>query len=126
MINNINVLIISSDYDLFTRLALQLKEPVFKVFYARGAGQRLQPIIDQVEPDLIVIDPEVPTFRGIALSMLVRNWSPKPILMLSAAYTQENEIRALDMDAEGYLSQPFDIRLVAIRIDNLLSPSLIG
>ena len=126
MINKTNVLIISSDSELFTRLAQPLRKPDYKVFFASSNEQGLKSLIDQIEPDIIVIDPEVPTFKGIALSMLVRRWSPVPILMLSAACTQKNEIRTLDMDAEGYLSQPFNVKLVPIRIDNVLAPSLIS
>jgi DNA-binding response OmpR family regulator len=119
--NTIKVLIISSDYDLFTQLTLPLREPVFKVYFASGTEKELRSVVNNIKPDLIVVDPEIPSLRGIALSMLVRRWTPVPIMMLSTFHTRENEIRGLDLDADEYLSQPFNVSLIAARIDNILS-----
>lgn len=126
MISTKNVLIISSDPNLNGRLTRVLSEPEYRVFYAGRTDKKLRPIINQIKPDLIVVDPEIPTLRGIALSLLIRQWSAAPILMLSAAETQENEIRALDMHADEYLGEPFDVGAVSVRIDSILTLSHAG
>jgi DNA-binding response OmpR family regulator len=118
-----SVLIISSDPDLKSRLARMLCGQEYKVYYALRSDQELQQKIERIDPRLIIVDPEIPVLKGIALSLLIRQWSPAPILMLSAVCTQPNEIRMLDMNAEEYLSEPFDVRLFSVRIDNILSPS---
>ena len=43
--------------------------------------------------------------------------------MLSAAQTQENEIRALYMHADEYLGEPLDVGIVSVRIDSILTLS---
>jgi len=100
-----------------------LSGPEYQVFYALRTEQQLQQKIVEINPSLIIVDPDIPALRGISLSLLIRQWSPAPILMLSAARTQPDEIRMLDIDAEEYLSEPFDISLFSARIDNILSPS---
>jgi DNA-binding response OmpR family regulator len=124
LISKRNILIISNDPDLNDRLAVLLREPQYQVFQARRTEQKLRSMIDRIKPDLIVVDPDTPTLKGIALSLLIRQWYPIPILMLSAADTQTNEIRMLDMKADGYLSEPFDVSLFSVRINRILSPSL--
>ena len=126
MINTKSVLIISNDPDLNSRLDSVLREPEYRLNYMRRADKNLRPVIKRLKPDLIVIDPEIPELRGIALSLLLRQWSQVPILMLSAEKTLENEVRALDMDALDYLSEPFDVGIVSVRVDDILSPSHSG
>lgn len=126
MKNAKNVLIISNDPDLNSRLDFVLREPEYSVNYARRADKNLRPIINRLKPDLIVVDPEIPALRGIGLSLLIRQWSPVPILMLSAEKTLENEVRALDMDTIDYLSDPFDVGVVSVRVDDILLTSQAG
>jgi two-component system, OmpR family, KDP operon response regulator KdpE len=126
LISTRNVFIISNDPELHNRLAPLLSETEYRVIYTRRTEQKLQSMIYKIKPDLIVVDPEVPTLRGLALSLLIRQWSPAPILMLSVEHTQQNEVRMLDLEADGYLSDPFNISLFPVRINNLLSPSPTG
>jgi two-component system, OmpR family, KDP operon response regulator KdpE len=118
-----NVLIISDNPELISRLTKVLVEPKYRVFCVNRTDKKLRLKVNQSNPDLIVVDPEIPTLRGISLSLLLRQWLPAPILILSAARTQEDEIRALDMEADEYLSEHFDVGVVSVRIDRLLSPS---
>jgi two-component system, OmpR family, KDP operon response regulator KdpE len=118
-----NVFMISDDPELISRLTKVLVEPEYRVFCANRTDKKLRLKINQFNPDLIIVDPEIPTLKGISLSLLLRQWMPAPILILSAARTQDNEIRALDMEADECLSEPFDAGVVSVRIDRIISPS---
>ena len=123
MISIKNVLIISEDVELISRLTKALLVPEYRVICVSRTDKKLRLKINQFNPDLIIVDPEIPTLRGISLSLLLRQWLPAPILILSTARTQDNEIRALDMEADDYLSEPFDVGVVSVRIDRIIAPS---
>jgi two-component system, OmpR family, KDP operon response regulator KdpE len=121
------ILTISEDRTLFKHLEEVLFKNGYRVCQAESLDSRLKAVIERSNPDLIVIDPETPSLRGIELSLLVRQWTPVPILILSIDGEQKHEVRILDLNAADCLSEPFDIKLVLARINNLLnlSPSRI-
>ncbi len=117
------ILIISNDLSLYRRLEIVLITEGYQVFYNQSTDTQLKSVLDEMNPDLVIVDPEVPSFRGIGISLLVRQFSPAPILMLTPASTDQGEIQALNMESADYLSEPFDIRLVTARIEQILSAS---
>jgi DNA-binding response OmpR family regulator len=115
------ILVVSADVSLYHRLVGHLSTEEFQVTIVQKTDSELRRCIEEIYPDIIVIDPEVSTLRGVELSLLVRQWTPTPILILTTAMTLENQVRALDLAAEDYLSEPFDISLVARQIDHILT-----
>jgi DNA-binding response OmpR family regulator len=123
MISSKNILIVSNDLMLYKRLESLLSRQDYQAFYAQSTDSRLKTIIKNINPDLIVVDPEMPSLRGISIGLLIRQWSPVPILMLSTVDSGSNELRALNLESGDYLSDPIDVNLVAARIDTILSLS---
>ena len=66
-------------------------------------------------PDLVILDVMMPPPDGLEVCRDIRAADPRvPILMLSARDTVLDEVRALDMGADAYLTKPFDqLKLVA-------------
>jgi two-component system, OmpR family, KDP operon response regulator KdpE len=126
MINKQTILVISEDCDLYKQLEDDLWMNGYQVCRAQSVDAGLKSLISRVHPDLIVIDPEVPSMKGLELSLLVRQWTPVPILILSIETEQKREVRILDLNAADYLSEPLDIKVVTARINNLLSLSPSG
>ncbi len=75
-------------------------------------------------PDLILLDLMMPYFTGFdvlgQLKELIPENSYLPILVLTADISSEAKKRALFGGARDFLSKPFDMVEVALRIDNLL------
>jgi DNA-binding response OmpR family regulator len=115
------VLVVSADITLFHRLKGHLSEDEYQVSSVQKSDQELKKAIDEFAPDIIVVDPEISTLRGVEVSLLIRQWTPTPILILTTAMTLENQVRALDLAAENYLSEPFDISLIGKRIAHILA-----
>jgi two-component system KDP operon response regulator KdpE len=126
MTNKQTILVISEDCALFKQLEDDLLMNGYRVQRAQSVDARLKSIIGRLNPDLIVIDPEVPSMKGLELSLLIRQWTPVPILMLSIDVEQKREARILDLNAADYLSEPLDIKVITARINNLLSLSPSG
>jgi DNA-binding response OmpR family regulator len=115
------VLVISANIELFNRLRSHLSAEEYQIAIVHKTDNELKTYIDEQTPDIIVVDPEISTLHGVEVSLLVRQWTPSPILILSTALTLENQVRALDLAAEDYLSEPFDISLVVKQIANILA-----
>ncbi|QJI39436.1 response regulator [Pseudomonas sp. ADAK2] len=114
-----HVLIIEDEKEIrrFVRMALQaegLDVHEADTFH-RGlidAGTR--------RPDLIILDLGLPDGDGIDLIRDVRNWSPVPIIVLSARGAEADKILALDTGADDYLVKPFGTGELLARVRALL------
>ncbi len=115
------ILVISTDVLLNERLQKQLSREDYHLIYTRKTDIGLKTIIEENSPDLMIVDPGISDLRGMDISLRIRRWTPVPILVLTTARTENNEVRALDLTAEDCLSEPFDMAIIAARINNILS-----
>ena len=58
-------------------------------------------------PDVILLDMILPDMDGVAVCARLREWTQRPIVMLSALDGDALKIAALDMGADDYLRKPF-------------------
>lgn len=59
------------------------------------------------KPDLLIVDLGLPDADGGELIRHIREWSPVPILVLSARGAETQKIAALDAGADDYVTKPF-------------------
>ena len=59
------------------------------------------------KPDLLLIDLGLPDGDGLKVIRRVREWSPVPIVVLSARTMEEQKVAALDAGADDYIAKPF-------------------
>lgn len=75
-------------------------------------------------PDLVVLDLMMPGIDGYALLDSLHRLTPAddflPILVLTADTTLEAKRRALALGARDFVTKPFDLLELALRIQNLL------
>jgi DNA-binding response OmpR family regulator len=72
------------------------------------------------QPDLVVLDVELPPPDGFELCRRIRAVSPVPILMLTVRAHTLDKVRALDLGADDYLTKPFDHLELLARLRALL------
>lgn len=115
------ILVISTASTLYDRLGKWLAKFDYQILYSTYKGEKLKSIIDSILPDLIAVDYGIQVISGINLGLSIRQWSPVPLLILSTKNTECNQIRLLDLESSNYLSKPYDMSVVVIRIDTILS-----
>jgi two-component system KDP operon response regulator KdpE len=68
------------------------------------------------KPDLAIVDLGLPDFDGLEVIRRIRQWSPMPILVLSARVQERAKIDALDAGADDYVTKPFGIGELLARV----------
>lgn len=95
----------------------------YSVIEAVDGMDALEKIVTD-SPDIIVTDIIMPRMDGIELVNRIRNdfkTSHTPIIMLTAKKTPEDRLMAMKYGADAYITKPFSIDLLLVRIDNLLT-----
>jgi two-component system KDP operon response regulator KdpE len=72
------------------------------------------------EPDLIVLDLNLPTMDGLTVTREIRARSAVPILVLSVREDEADKVAALDLGADDYLTKPFGIDELLARVRALM------
>jgi two-component system KDP operon response regulator KdpE len=68
------------------------------------------------KPDLAIVDLGLPDFDGIEVIRRIREWSPMPIIVLSARIQERSKIDALDTGADDYITKPFGVGELLARV----------
>lgn len=69
---------------------------------------------------LILLDIMMPKIDGYAVCELIRKESDIPIIMLTAMDEEEAQIRAFELQVDDYITKPFSLKLVLMRIEAVL------
>ena len=68
------------------------------------------------KPDLAIVDLALPDIDGVEVIRRIRQWSPMPIIVLSARVQERSKIEALDAGANDYVTKPFGIGELLARV----------
>ncbi len=68
------------------------------------------------KPDLAIVDLGLPDFDGVEVIRRIREWSPMPIVVLSARIQERSKIDALDAGADDYVTKPFGVGELLARV----------
>ena len=115
------LLIVEDNLELLM-LMKQLLKPYYRVFIAPN-GQDALKIIRQRELDLIISDVMMPGMDGYELTRTVKddpNYNHLPIILLTARTQDEDELEALRAGADEFLTKPFRLGDLKVRIDNII------
>ena len=71
--------------------------------------------------DLILMDVMMPNMDGINATKQLRKTSDIPVIMLTAKSQDEDEIEGLEVGANDYITKPFNLEVLLLRIKNLIN-----
>lgn len=94
----------------------------YQILKASNGKIALEKIAKDV-PDVIISDIMMPELDGLELCRKIKSdikTSHIPVILLTAKTTIENKLEGLDVGADIYLSKPFNLREVELRVKNLL------
>jgi two-component system, OmpR family, KDP operon response regulator KdpE len=76
--------------------------------------------LKRFEPDLVILDLNLPGIDGLDMCADIRKVSSVPILVLSVREDESDKVQALDLGADDYLTKPFGTDELLARVRALL------
>lgn len=76
-----------------------------------------------VNPHLVLLDISLPYFNGFHWCQEIRKLSKAPIVFLSSASDNMNIVMAMNMGGDDFVAKPFDLTVLAAKIQALLRRS---
>lgn len=110
-----SILVIDDEKQICRLLSTSLAGDEFKIYEAETLARGLSTAASR-QPDLIILDLGLPDGDGIDFIREFRQWSNKPIIVLSARSDEEDKIVALDAGADDFLCKPFGLGELQARV----------
>ena len=114
-----DIVICDDERDLREMLQEYLEKRGFDVRLA-GNADELEARIEEAEPDLIILDINMPGRDGLTMLRTLRSTSEIAVVMLTASGETIDKIVGLEMGADDYLGKPVDLRELEARIKAVL------
>jgi two-component system KDP operon response regulator KdpE len=109
------ILVVEDEPEIRRFLRASLDAEGYRVVDASNAG-RGAINAGTHKPDLAIVDLALPDFDGRELIRQIRQWSPMPIVVLSARHQERIKIEALDAGADDYITKPFAMGELLARV----------
>ena len=117
-----NILVVDDTPDNLRLLSAMLSEQGYKVRKALNGNTALK-TIDQVPPDLILLDINMPSINGYEVCQQLKQ-DPKtkeiPVIFISALDDVLDKVKAFNVGGVDYISKPFQAEEVIARIEHQL------
>lgn len=113
------ILIVDDDRPSLKMTAFLLREEGYTVYTADN-GQEALRMIDDKQPDLLVLDVMMPGMDGWEVTRHLRRTTNLPILILSAKGETSDRVFGLDLGADDYLAKPFEPSELLARVRAVL------
>ena len=113
------ILVIEDDTGLNRGLGFALSQDGYEVVTADSGKEGLR-LFKMESPDGVILDLNLPDTDGIDVCQKIRTISDVPILMLTARDMETDEIMGLKSGADDYMTKPFSISVLRIRLENLM------
>jgi DNA-binding response OmpR family regulator len=112
-------LIVDDDPVLADLLAFTLRREGFQVLQARDGQAALQRWTEE-DPDIILLDVNMPKLDGFAVCRRIRAQADTPIILLTVRGEEDDIVQGLELGADDYIPKPFSPRQLVARMQAVL------
>ncbi|AWW29027.1 hybrid sensor histidine kinase/response regulator [Echinicola strongylocentroti] len=95
----------------------------YKVITALNGEEGSEMAFEHI-PDMVISDVMMPKMNGVELCQLLKKdlrTSHIPVILLTAKSSEEKQLEGLDSGANHYITKPFNVELLLLRVRNLLN-----
>ncbi len=107
-------LIVEDDKTLADILAFTFVRQGFEVIQAFTGSEALN-LWDKENPDLLLLDVNIPPPDGFSVCEMIRKDWDTPIIFLTVRDNEDDILHGLDLGADDYISKPFSPRQLMAR-----------
>lgn len=115
--NNYHILVVDDEQDLCEILKFNLETEGYAVDTANSAEEAMN--MELTSYNLLLLDVMMGTMSGFAMAKKLKEESATahiPIIFLTARDTENDTVTGFNLGADDYISKPFSIREVLVRI----------
>ena len=116
------ILVVEDNKDYQELLENYLSNSGFSVTTADNGLEAID-IMDDKEFDLIILDIMLPKIDGFTLCELIRKKSNVPVVMLTARFADEDQMRGYELKIDEYISKTVSMPIIVSKIEAILRRS---
>ena len=109
------ILVVDDEKPIADILQFNLKKEGYVVHCAYDGNEALQ-LVEEIQPDLILLDIMLPLRDGMEVCREVRKKYEMPIIMLTAKDSEIDKVLGLELGADDYVTKPFSTRELIARV----------
>ena len=109
------ILVVDDEKPISDIIKFNLNKEVYDVYVAYDGEDAIKQV-EEVEPDLIILDLMLPKIDGLEVAREVRKTHDMPIIMVTAKDTEIDKVLGLEMGADDYVTKPFSNRELVARV----------
>lgn len=113
------ILIVEDEPAIQSVLKELLTDAGYQVSIA-GDGAEAVEKFGRGEYALVLLDIMMPKLDGYGVCKAIRERSSTPVIMLTALDEEEAQIKAFELRADDYITKPFSVKLVLLRVEAVL------
>ena len=113
------VLVVDDEAAIAEAVRARLSSEGFRVLVAADGPQALE-LAAAEEPDLVVLDLMLPGMDGLEVCRRLQAGRWVPVLMLTARTEEADKVAGFAVGADDYLTKPFSLRELAVRVRAIL------
>lgn len=116
-------IVIVDDYEESCKLLAEILSSTYECSYTSDSTSAFR-LINEKRPDLILLDYKMPGVMGVDVCRMVRESDTTkntPIIFVSGAATIDERIKAFETGADDFISKPFHVKELILRIKARLS-----
>ncbi|ECL0006565.1 response regulator transcription factor [Listeria monocytogenes] len=109
------ILVVDDEKPIADIVKFNLNKEGFDVYCAYDGDEALE-LVEEVQPDLILLDIMLPGRDGIEVCREVRKKYDMPIIMVTAKDSEIDKVIGLELGADDYITKPFSNRELIARV----------
>jgi DNA-binding response OmpR family regulator len=113
------ILVVDDEEAIAEAVRARLESEGYRVVVAND-GQQAIASHDEHRPDLVVLDLMLPGMDGLEVCRQIQKDGWTPVLMLTAKAEEADKVAGFAVGADDYLTKPFSLRELTIRVKAIL------
>ncbi len=109
------ILVVDDEKPIVDIEKFNLTKEGYEVFVAYDGEEALKQV-NEVDPDLIILDLMLPKIDGLEVAREVRKTKETPIIMVTAKDSELDKVLGLELGADDYVTKPFSNRELVARV----------
>lgn len=113
------IMLIEDDLTLFQEIKDRLSQWSYDTYGVQNFDKVMQEFAE-IQPDLVIIDIQLPKFDGFHWCRMIRSHSNVPIIFLSSRDHPTDMVMSMQLGADDFIQKPFHFDVLIAKIQATL------